>query len=56
MVDDEIERLRSLLKNVHEQPRAIGLRRLADLVANRIIHKERTLESGKKEKSKKSAA
>ena len=39
MVDDEIERLRSLLKNVHEQPRAIGLRRLADLAKKRSLKK-----------------
>jgi hypothetical protein len=56
MVDDEIERLRSLLKYAHEQRRASGLRKLADLVTTSITRTKRTLESGKKEKSKKSAA
>ena len=37
MADDEIERLRSLLKNAHEQRQPpAGFRRLAELIANRL--------------------
>lgn len=57
VVNDELDRLRSLLKNAHEQPRTSGLRRLTDLIANKFAgRKKRAMKSGEKEKTKKTAA
>ena len=57
MIDDEISRLRSMLKNAHELPRANPLRKFAGLIANKFGgRKKLNVQSDEKQKTKKTAA
>ena len=57
VVDDEIARLRNMLKNAHERPRASRLKKLAALIAGKFGAREKgSGQPDEKQKTGKTAA
>ena len=57
MVDDELTRLRSMLRNAHQEPRVSQLRKLADLITRKLaFRKKRGTQSEENRKPKQNAA
>jgi hypothetical protein len=57
VVDDELTRLRSMLRNAHQEPRVSQLRKLAGLITRKLAsRKKRSTRSEENRKSKQDAA
>jgi hypothetical protein len=57
VADDELTRLRSMLKNAHQEPRVSQLRKLADLITRKLAsRKKRGTQSDENRKPKENAA
>jgi hypothetical protein len=57
VADDELTRLRSMLKNAHQEPRASQFRKLADLITRKLgSGKKRETQSDEDRKPKQDAA
>jgi hypothetical protein len=57
VVDDELTRLRSMLKNAHQEPRVGQLRKLAGLITRKLAsRKKRETQSEENRKPKRNAA
>jgi hypothetical protein len=56
-VDDELTRLRSMLKNAHQKPRVNGLKKLVVLIASKFgAGKKRAAQSDEAQKTNKQTA
>lgn len=57
MADDELTRLRSMLRNAHQEPRVSQIRKLAGLITRKLAsRKKRGTESEENPKPKQDAA
>jgi hypothetical protein len=56
-VDDELTRLRSMLRNAHQQPRVNGLKKLVVLIARKFgAGRKRAAQSNEAQKTNKQTA
>jgi hypothetical protein len=57
VVDDELTRLRSMLRNAHQEPRVGQFRKLAGLITRKLVsRKKRETKSDESPKPKRNAA
>jgi hypothetical protein len=57
VADDELTRLRSMLRNAHQEPRVSQLRKLAGLITRKLAsRKKREPQSEENQKTKQDAA